>query len=792
LAVNGCHKAAPVEYCNAGDSGPVLGQVASITLSPTLATVGESLNYGQIGQALSASAVDCKGNAVSVRSFVYSSTSSFSNSASGAVFADINPSDGQVCGGTWNRNSGGGIADYTLCAAPSSTPSTFLALVTATANGAVSNAIPVYVHPVVTGVVLGAATPNCATSTDPGTDCFPLSTSGPIIAANVYTGTGCVSQSQTGQLVARVYANGNTAPGSNITGEVGHLTFGTLTSGIVTIDQNGVATANQPGGTVVTATLSNSSTATNAGYFATCPPASIILSIPGQPAGTTSLSVSLNNLQPLNTTVLDTAGNTITGLNLEFNSTSPQNIPASNSSVTPAFPGSATITAVCQPATCNPSPFSQIGLYGNGKPITSNGITINTAGVSSTVLYMGSLTSQYVEPIDFTTGQASPQIKLPYVPNSMVINQAGTAIYLGSPQGLMTINTTGNTVGALNQNVTGTVLSVSPDGSTVVVTDPVRQTISLVTSAGAVSTSYGGVGVAAQWSPDSQTVYIITTGSTVLTHTAFTAWQSITTQQYKDLAVTVPSVGAYFAGTASLDGRSYCSSGTLNATATPPNTVTNSFTPLADTESVVDDKLGATTDGNHILGAHAAGAASTFNDLTITNLEKDIACPVPPAIVPTNYFTSTPSGPKPLTGVTANAITGVFPSSNSVVAFVTYTPTAAVVSGGALLPYYQPATGTLTYLPLANGASTSSAPVTGVFSTDNLTFYVGTGTFSSLNGTGGTSADNDVHLFTLTYPTTGAPTVTESGIVSPSLPAASGTGTAPVTLLAQRPKRATS
>ena len=120
LSVIGCgHKAATLVYCNAGDSGPVVGQVATIVLSPTLATTGESLNYGQMGQALSASAIDCHGNAVSVKSFVYSSTSSFGNNTNaGPIIADINPSNGQVCAGTWNRNTGGGIADYTTCFPP--------------------------------------------------------------------------------------------------------------------------------------------------------------------------------------------------------------------------------------------------------------------------------------------------------------------------------------------------------------------------------------------------------------------------------------------------------------------------------------------------------------------------------------------------------------------------------------------------------------------------------------------------------------------------------------------------
>jgi hypothetical protein len=920
LSVAGCgSKAAPVVYCNAGDSGPVVGQVATITLSASLATTGESLNYGQMGQALSATAQDCKGNAVSVKSFTYASTSSFgANTNGGAIFADINPTTGQVCGGTWNRNTGGGIADYTTCIAPTSTPvstsavalsvtnpttasgatatlvlgqatdtvsgtlylglgtsaaptpltvpanttltvlaasinaliqanptlqglhaavttgntqyltitgpagvantlnttgtalldstSYYLAYVTASGNGATSNAIPVFVHPVVTGVVLGPATPGvhngtCPAGTvDPGSDCCPNDTVGTPIIAPPYDGNSCLSQNQVGQLVARVYQGGGTTGSiaQNITCQVGHLTFGAQTTGIVSIDQNGAATAQQPGSTTITATISQSSTATNAGYFSTCPPASITLANPNSSSNT--INVAVNTLQPLTATVRDTNGIVITGLTLEFNSTTPQTIPAAVGSVTPLFPGSADITAVCQPATCNPSPFNQIGLYGNGKAITSNPITINTPGTSSTVLYMGSTGSDYLAFRDFTTNQTSTLIKLPFVPNSMVMNQAGTEIYLGSPQGLMSVATASNTVSAANQLIPGTVLSVSPDGSTLVVTDPTRQTISLVsTASNAVTTSYGGVGTSASWSPDDQAVYITTTTDMVLTHSTFTDWQTSTADEiYTGVTVTVPSVGAYFAGPKFTDGRSYCPASTVTATGNPPN-VDNLFIPLVDEKAAITDQIAATTDGKHILGAHAAGAASTLTDLDVT-LPTNAGCPIPPATQPApGYFTSTFTM-QPLAGINAFSITGVEPSTNSAAAFVTYTlPTGATSGGGAIPLYFPPpsGSGTVQLLPLGNGATAASAPVSGVFSTDNFTFYVGTG------GADGTSADNDVHLFTMTYPTTGLPTATETSgsEITPQLPVcnpnaagacqATGTSYAPVNLLAQHPKKTT-
>ncbi len=121
----GCGNKTVVQFCNGGDSGPVVGQVKTITLSPNFAIFGESLNFGQIGSGLSASAVDCKGTPVSVRSFVYAS--------SNLNFADINPSTGAVCAGTYNRFTGGGIPDYTLCNPPT-TLSAQITAITVTAN----------------------------------------------------------------------------------------------------------------------------------------------------------------------------------------------------------------------------------------------------------------------------------------------------------------------------------------------------------------------------------------------------------------------------------------------------------------------------------------------------------------------------------------------------------------------------------------------------------------------------------------------------------------------------------
>jgi hypothetical protein len=113
----------------------------------------------------------------------------------------------------------------------------------------------------------------------------------------------------------------------------------------------------------------------------------------------------------------------------------------------------------------------------------------------------------------------------------------------------------------------------------------------------------------------------------------------------------------------------------------------------------------------------------------------------------------------------------VLPTSDSSVAFVTYT------GSGGVLPAYAPAAsgpGTTVYIPLSG---TATAPVAGVLSVDNSTLYVGT------------SGDNLVHLITRS-------TLTDSSTIAPNLVAAPGqtapAGTpVPVNLIVQKPRKTT-
>jgi hypothetical protein len=801
VSISGCSKKTPVVFCSGGDSGPVVGQVSTITLQPKI--LGISLNQTEIGQVGAPSATDCKGTTETVSSYTYATFDA--NGKPDITIADVQPTTGRLCGGTWNRNTGGGIPDFTTCM-PTGKSGT--AYVTATGGGASSNALPIYVHPVVTSVVLGPLSTNC--SLDPATNCSPAAFNTSVTSCTVDPGTGCcttpvqtgtavlptkcLSQTTTGQLAARVYQGTDpTVASNNISCLVGHLAYTAAPASVVTIDQNGIATAQAPGGAVITATISQAGS--SAGSFSTCPPTSIQLSVPLAPPPGTSVTVNPNNTQPINALVVDQYGTIMTGVPLTFVSTTPTTIPAASGSVTPIFPGAAGISAICQPPTCNPSPLDQIGLNGNGKPVSSNEIKVTAPGINSTDLYIASTQSLYLVPIDFTTNVLGSPVRLPYQPNSMVISDDGSTIYMGSAFELMTFSATTNTLTKQDPTVMGNVLAISPDGTTLVITDPTRQLVYLYTTTGSVLATYGGVGTHAEFTPDSQTVYVtlgdvttpatpttpavVTPNNQLLVHSTFTGW-SVTNAKSNtstDVAVTVPSVGAFFAGSTTT-ALGYCPITTATTNAQGQTTTTALLYPDAGVSAPRTDRIAATNDGLHILGATVTPTA-TLTDLAISSPATTQGGPATPG-VPTGAcpdagltFMATPVVNSALTGVTATAITGVDLASDSSIAFVTYT------GSGGVLPTYTPSAsgaGTLGSIALATSAlGTPVAPVIGVVSADNQTFFVGT------------SGDNAVHL--ITKGTNGYQDTTTP--LAPKLPDVNGNIVTP-NLLVQKPRPATS
>src|SRR5580692_6162918 len=147
ISISGCTRNPAAKYCPVTSGyGILVTAVYSITMQPQ--TAGISLAYGQTTQAQSPQALTCTGATASVssRNYEYGTTNN--------QLVDISPT-GNICAGTWNRNSGGGIPNFTICNFPSPLPATGslpygVAYVTASADSVTSNPVEIFVHPQVT------------------------------------------------------------------------------------------------------------------------------------------------------------------------------------------------------------------------------------------------------------------------------------------------------------------------------------------------------------------------------------------------------------------------------------------------------------------------------------------------------------------------------------------------------------------------------------------------------------------------------------------------------------------
>jgi len=763
ISIAGCGGSNPQDFCikNGHGYGEKVTDLDHINLGP--ASTGISLSYGQTGQVNQPTGFNCNGGTVSVAHYVYGSTN--------LNLADINPATGAICAGSWNRHSASGIPDFTICTPPAEPG---VAQVTASASAVSSNPVNVYIHPAITAVTIG-------------------------------TQKSCVSQNQVLSengvqtpltATTQVFGPDGVAIPSQY---IGTVTYTPVNSTIVTINNttdttstnpvNGLATAHLPGSTVINATLSGTTSA--AGYFYTCPPTNIGLTLNGSTGIPTPVTVSAGSPQNLLANITDTTNATISGLSLDYTSTQPKQIAVGSSgTVTSTFPTTTTVTAICQPGTCNPAPVNVIGTLGTGLPVISNPVIVNTPGRSSTKLWLASSQSSYFTPLDLTASGSPTPIKLPYIPNSMVLDQNGTNLYFGSYHELMIVNAANNTLSKEDPNVPGVVLAVSPDSATVVINDQVNQIIYLYSGSKGSFTSVGGVATRAQFSPDGKNVYIIGPNNLYVFNAA-TGWSTYansnggtnvcTASQLNnnndptkfdpfcspDVTVAIPSIGPFITGS-NTTANGFCPNTTVN----PPV-----YYPLAATIATASDHLTATNDGNHILGATASPAQLS-----------DISVKIPTGACPasnqgiqlqqgTNYTINTTA----LSGISPSEITEVVSSPDATTSFVTYNSTSAT----GVLPAYKPSTsfgtaGTLSNVQLSSGAQ---APISGAFSPDDSTFFVGT------------SGDDLLHMVDV-------PSLTDKQTINPKLPSctvtpASGTPVCdtntfvPVQFIAVQPRSTT-
>jgi hypothetical protein len=436
-----------------------------------------------------------------------------------------------------------------------------------------------------------------------------------------------------------------------------------------------------------------------------------------------------------------------------------------------------------------------------GLSISSNPVTITTPGTASDYVWFSSPgQSQYYVPVELISGTAASTVRIPYVPNSMLMDRTAQNLYFGSSHGLMYFATFSNTLIKQDTSVPGVVLAVSPNNAQVLINDQSRQVLYIYSVTSGASISFGGMGASAAWTPDAKTLYVYDnanlntpatcTGTppitghsdTLYVYNLNTGWStyplpssplpaasipSCDTQPnvaalppIQTPAVIIPGVGAYLPGNPTT-AHTWCPETIAPTIANPTGTL---FYPQGDSVATQTDVLTATTDGKHILGAAFDGTGFDLSDIAIT-----IPTVTPPSgpVTPATCPVSSTGALLPLTlthtltsitanGVTAAAVNQIIAAPNSDLAFVTYTPPVGA-PGGATLPYYVPGSGVVNYLSFTGSAVT--APLAGAFSPDNRIFFVST------------AGDNLVHYISIPQNVTTATPPTDTQQLAPNLPA---------------------
>jgi hypothetical protein len=736
ISFSGCTRNPAGNYCNGQGFGLKDTEVYAIDLEPK--TTGVSMAFGQTRQINAPTATTCKGTSASVSSYSYATTNN--------QLLDIT-SSGNMCAGTWNRNSGGGIPDFTICNPPNPLPNTGglpygTLYISASANSVTSNPVQVYVHAQVSSVTLATAGTSAGSQ-----QCYSQGASANLDSEACFASNGTQYEFCAPSTVTQFSCPGGLPPGvtsvPSCSNSIGALTYAVSTSSVASLNAaTTVITAAQPGTTAITASVAGSGS--SAGYFSTCPPKSIAVTL----NGATDVTVTQGVTQNLVTTVLDTNNQPITGLTLDYQSTNPLDILVSNTGqVVPSFPGAASVYAICQPSSCNPSPINQVGLFGTGLSISSNAVNINTPGSASSYAWFSAPgQSQYFVSYNLLTNALGSTVRLPYVPNSMVMDQLGSTLYFGSSHALMTFSTLNNALtGVPNTSVPGVVLAVSPNDKQVLINDPIRRVFYIFNTSGTVAATFTGVGNSAVWTPDSKTLYIGDSASLGANHsdtlyvysnnTGWTTYDLTSSGGSKNVALTIPSVGAYLSGNPTV-AHTWCPSGTSS------NYASLVFYPQGDSVPIQTDTLAATTDGQHILGASVAGGGVELSDIgvsipfvsstgaatggSIQPVNLPVACPQSgQTLDPLIIQHPNPPTQLPVSGINASAINQIIASPVSNLAFLTYTGSTP----GAKLPYYTTgsngAAGTLNYVTLSGG-NTVTAPIAGAFTLDNKLFFVST------------------------------------------------------------------
>ncbi len=534
--LTGCSSSSPTNITN-------FPTPANISLSPANPV---SLDAGSATQTFTASPRNSTNTAITTPVTFFSSNTAVLTIAT----------NGLACAGTWNS-----LTTPQIC-----TPGPVgMAQVTARSHGVSSPPTTVYVHQHIDKIMVSPVTGQ----TPPAGPCF--------------------SKGQSFNYQANAFSRG-----LDITGTVGPFTWQSVNNDVTALaiatDSAPVTglvtgqvkvTAHTPGITSLVA--SNGNVNSQPLDFTTCPVQSITLAVAG--STTNSINVTSGTGKTATATVVDTQGNTITGLPLTWSSSNPMSVSASSGSIATPKAGGATVVASCTPPTCNIGLKPLLPIYPEGAVdvvvaptsttttttttptvyVSSTGFSSSPAGDCATTVGCVSL----LVPIGSPNNTVGTAIGLPATPNSLVFDRQGAKAYMGTDfsffgsRGLMQITVASPPAVNEFKSVTGKVLTVSPDGKKVVLSGanpnavpvpgsnappPATQVIVFDTSTSSSTTLNIAGATAADFSPDNLRVFIAA-GSNLYVWSAQDALKKIPlTAPAKDVSFSPEGAFAFVAG----------------------------------------------------------------------------------------------------------------------------------------------------------------------------------------------------------------------------------------------------
>jgi hypothetical protein len=480
---------------------------AKIALSPASEV---SLDVGSTSQTFTATPQNNKGTAVTTPvSFLSSNT---------AILTIAN--NGLACAGTWDS-----VTIPQIC-----TPGPVgVAQVTATSHGISSPPTTVYVHQHIDSILIS------------------------LVPGQTLPAGPCFSK---GQIVN--YQAVALSRGLDVTASAGPFTWQQVTPAVVTLK---IATVNAPisglspgqlqvtAGTPGVSSLFASVANVNSQPldFVTCAVQSITLEVTSSSGN--SVNVTSGTGKTVTATVIDTAGNTISGVPLTWSTSQASTVGVSNGSVTTSKAGGGSVIASCTPPTCNIGVQPILPIYPQSAVDVVVAPSSSTTTAPATTIYVSSTgvspsgdcstTSGCIStlvPITAPANAAGTAVNLPATPNSLVFERQSTGkAYMGTDfgflgtKGLMVVTPGTPPTVAEFKGVTGRVLAVAPDGKSVIVSDTKSSpnVVFVFDSTTNTSTTLPIAGAtAADYSPDSLKAYILA-GSTLYVYSTLEALKTI-------------------------------------------------------------------------------------------------------------------------------------------------------------------------------------------------------------------------------------------------------------------------